>query len=218
MLSDHGSVVIRRFGILNTNVPTDVRLYGIPFPGQYLLAPNGIVRSKLFLPDYQQRPTADAVLLREYGTANGNSVVVDAGEVKTRIALSDVRAFSGEQLGIAVDFDIAPGWHLYGRPLPEEYTPTTVTLDNDLVLAQNLDFPKPMPLKFELLDETLPVYQGRFKAVGAILLRQKLAPGEHQLDGTLGFQECNENLCKLPQQVRFEIPLRIDSLVPATPK
>jgi DsbC/DsbD-like thiol-disulfide interchange protein len=218
LLSDKGSAVIRRFGILNTNVPSDVRFYGIPFPGQYMLASDGTVKSKQFLPDYQERPTAGAVLVKEYGTANGNSAVVDAGELKAHIALSDVRAFSGQQLGIAVDFEIAPGWHVYGKPLPEEYTPTTVTLDKDLVFAQNLDFPKPTPVNFELLGETLPVYQGRFKAVGDIVLRQKLAPGEHRLGGTLSFQECNDNLCKMPQQVRFEIPLRIDSLVPATPK
>jgi hypothetical protein len=71
-------------------------------------------------------------------------------------------------------------------------------------------------VKFDLLGETLPVYQGRFKAVGDILLRQKLVPGEHQLGGTLSFQECNDNLCKMPQRVHFEIPLRIDSQPPAT--
>jgi peroxiredoxin len=57
MLSDTGSVVIRDFGILNTKVPPDVtRFYGIPFPGQYLIAPNGIVKDKLSLVDYQERP------------------------------------------------------------------------------------------------------------------------------------------------------------------
>ncbi len=218
MLSDHGSEVIRRFGILNTNVPTDVRFYGIPFPGQYLLDADGRVKSKLFLPDYQERPTASAVLLKEYGTAMGKSVAVDAGDVKVRIVLSDVRAFSGQQLGVAAEFAIAPGWHVYGKPLPEEYTPATITFDNDLVSSQKLDFPTPTPVKFELLGDTLPVYQGRFKATGDILLRQKLTPGESQLGGTLSFQECNDNLCKMPQQVRFEIPLRIDALVPATPK
>jgi hypothetical protein len=218
MLSDQGSVVIRRFGILNTNVPSDVRFYGIPFPGQYLLAADRTVKSKLFLPDYQERPSGSAVLLTEYGTGLGRAVVVKAGEVKANIVLSDVRAFSGQLLGIAADFDIAPGWHVYGKPLPEEYTPTAVTFDSDLVSRQNLDFPKATPVKFELLGQTLPVYQGRFKAVGDILLRQKLTPGEHQLRGTLSFQECNDNLCKIPQQVRFELPLRIEALVGATPK
>ena len=50
MLSDKGSVVIGEFGILNTNVPPDVaRFYGIPFPGQYLIAPDGTVRTSFFL-------------------------------------------------------------------------------------------------------------------------------------------------------------------------
>jgi hypothetical protein len=69
-----------------------------------------------------------------------------------------------------------------------------------------------------MLGDTLPVYQGHFKAVGDILLRQKLTPGEHPLGGTLSFQECNDNLCKMPQQVHFEIPIRIEPIVPAVPK
>jgi DsbC/DsbD-like thiol-disulfide interchange protein len=218
MLSDHGSEVIRKFGILNTNVPADVRFYGIPFPGQYLLAPDGTVKSKLFLPTYQERPAASAVLLREYGTAIGNSTLIQAGDVKVRVVLSDVRAFSGQQVGVAADFDVAPGWHIYGEPLPQEYTPTKITFDQDLISSQRLDFPKPTPIKFELLGETLPVYQGRFRAVGDILLRQRLTPGEHRLSGTISLQECNDNLCKMPLQARFDVPIRIDQMVAATPK
>jgi DsbC/DsbD-like thiol-disulfide interchange protein len=218
MLSDEGSAVIRSFGILNTNVPTDVRFYGIPFPGQYLLASNGTVKAKSFLPDYQERPSGSTVLLTAFGTATGSSATVEAGDLKARIALSDVRAVSGQQLGEMAEFKIAPGWHVYGKPLPEEYTPTTVTFDEDLVSSQKLDFPKPTPVKFELLGETLPVYQGDFKAIGEIVVRQKLNPGEYKLGGTLSFQECNDNLCKMPQQVRFEVPLRVEAMVPATPK
>jgi DsbC/DsbD-like thiol-disulfide interchange protein len=144
-------------------------------------------------------------------------VVVGANEVKARIALSEASAFSGQRVGVIIDFDIAPGWHVYGKPLPEEYTPTTITFDNDLLSAQELDFPKPNRVKFELLGETLPVYQGRFRAVGDILLRQKLRPGQHRLGGSLSFQECNDSLCKMPQQVRFEIPLQIDSRPSAAP-
>jgi DsbC/DsbD-like thiol-disulfide interchange protein len=142
--------------------------------------------------------------------------VVSSEDMKARIALSETHAFSGQRVGVIVSFDIAPGWHIYGRPLPEEYTPTTLTFDGGLLARQKLDFPKPTPVKFDLLGETLPVYQGRFNVTGDILLRRKLAPGEHQLGGTLSFQECNDNLCKMPQQVHFEIPLQIDSQSPVT--
>ena len=153
----------------------------------------------------------------DVGPKSPTLTLVDAGEVKARITLSDAHALSGQRVSVIINFDIAPGWHIYGKPLPEEYTPTNVTFDKDLLSRQSLDFPKPTPVKFELLGETLPVYQGRFKAVGDILLREKLMPGEHKLSGTLSFQECNDNLCKMPQQVRFGVPLRIDSPLAAAP-
>jgi DsbC/DsbD-like thiol-disulfide interchange protein len=153
----------------------------------------------------------DGAGARSRANDNRAQAMVVAGEIKTRVTLSGTYARSGQRVGVVVDFDIAPGWHVYGNPLPADYTPTTVTFDHDLLSEQNLEFPKPTPVKFELLGETLPVYQGHFMAVGNIFLRQKIVPGEHRLGGTLVFQECNDNLCKMPQQVRFEIPLRIDS-------
>jgi DsbC/DsbD-like thiol-disulfide interchange protein len=132
--------------------------------------------------------------------------------------MSDKRSFSGQQLGTAVNFKVSPGWHIYGEPLPAGYSPTAVKFDDDLVASQALEFPQPTPVKFELLAETLPVYQGEFRATGYILLKQKLSPGEQKLTGTLNFQECNDKICKLPQSVHFQIPIRIDPYVPAAAK
>ncbi len=69
MLSDVGSKVIRAFGIFNTNVPENhPMMYGIPFPGDYLIAPDGTVRDKLFLPDYQRRASASELVVRAWST------------------------------------------------------------------------------------------------------------------------------------------------------
>jgi DsbC/DsbD-like thiol-disulfide interchange protein len=142
---------------------------------------------------------------------------IKAGEVRAKILLSTHRPLSGQSVPVAVEFEVAPGWHVYGRPLPEEYTPLTVTFDKELLSSQNLKFPKPAPVRFELLGETLPVYQGRFNVNGNVVLRQNLAPGTHRLSGTVAFQECNDNLCKMPEQARFEIPLWIDSAAVGAP-
>jgi hypothetical protein len=218
MLSDKGSVVIREFGILNTNVPQDVtRFYGIPFPGQYLIAPDGTVKDKLFLPDYQERPTSSEVLLKEFGVG-GNSIAVKAEDVSAKVTVSDVQSYSGHRLGVIVAFDVAPGWHIYGAPLPPEYTVTQVKFSSDLVQAQLLTFPPPTPLKFEALGQTFPVYHGSFQAVGDLLLKQQLTPGDYKLAGTIEFQECNDTECKIPQSVPFALPLKIDPMVPAAPK
>ena len=54
MLSDKDSAVIRRYGILNTNIPRTHMFYGIPFPGEYLVAPDGRVADKVFLPSFRR--------------------------------------------------------------------------------------------------------------------------------------------------------------------
>jgi hypothetical protein len=108
-------------------------------------------------------------LLKHYGVpAVDNRVTLTAEDVQTRIALFDNRSFGGQGLGAAVDFKVATGWHIYGESLPAGYTPTAVRFDNGLVASQSLTFPKPKPVKFDLLGEVLPVYEGNFKAMGYI--------------------------------------------------
>jgi DsbC/DsbD-like thiol-disulfide interchange protein len=145
-------------------------------------------------------------------TAGGTPVVVQGGNVKARIALSADRSSGGRQIGVVVDFNVAPGWHIYGEPLPagEGLTPTSIKFEGDLVARQKLDLPKPTPLRFEALNETYPVYEGSFKAAGNIVLAQKLKPGDYSIAGTLNFQECNDAICKMPQSVRFALPIKID--------
>lgn len=221
MLSDRNSAVIEKFEILNSNVPKDVRFYGIPFPGQYLLAADGTVRAKLFLDDYQERPTASAVLVADLGGAPaGAPVAIGADDVQAQIALSAATAQSGQQLALALDVAIAPGWHIYGEPLPdgEGLTPTSVVLDGELVAAQKITMPKPTPLHFAALDETYPVYEGKLHATGTVKLKQQLKPGDYKIAGVFNFQECNDSICKMPRAVRFELPIRIEPMVPAAPK
>jgi DsbC/DsbD-like thiol-disulfide interchange protein len=159
-----------------------------------------------------------AVVAATAAKSSHGDVVVKGDAVTVKVSLSNARASSGQQLGVAVDFEVAPGWHIYGGPLPEGYTPTSVKFDDDIVASQMLQMPKPALVKFETIGETFPVYQGSFKAVGNLLLKQKLAPGTQKIAGTIEFQECNDLECKIPQSARFEIPITIDQTVSAAPK
>jgi hypothetical protein len=214
MLSDQGSVVISRFGILNTNVPADHMFYGIPFPVTYLLGRDAAVRAKFFTPEYQTRVAASEIALTQLGVpAADNAAEVNAGDVRALVRLSNTRSMPGHEIGALAEFEVAPGWHIYGEPLPEGYVPTAVTFDSDVFAKQAWDFPKPKPVRFEVLGETLPTYQGRFDAKGRLLLRRDLKPGDYKLKGTLKFQQCNDEICKLPQTVAFEMPLKIEPLL-----
>jgi peroxiredoxin len=218
-LSDRGSVVIREFGILNQNIPKDHPFYGIPFPGDYLISHDGTVRAKYFLPDFQTRVASSKILLNEFGTiSNGKSVSISADDVRVVITASTDHAVAGQEIGVAADFTVANGWHIYGQPLPVNYTPTKIAFDGEYVATQAFDFPAPEKVAFPELGETLPVYKGAFRAKGSIITRNRLKPGDYKLKGMLSFQECSNQICKIPQAVAFEIPFRIDPMASAAPR
>jgi DsbC/DsbD-like thiol-disulfide interchange protein len=218
LLSDQGSVVIREFGILNTNVPKDHPFYGIPFPGDYLISPDGVIKAKYFLQDYQTRVASSEILLSEFDAeVNAPSMSLTAGDIRIVITPSTSHAVAGQEIGVAAQFTIAKGWHIYGQPLPANYTPTTIVFDSDCVAQQSFEYPDPDKVPFPQLGETLPVYAGNFLAKGKILARPGLKPGDYKLKGKLTFQECSEQICKIPQSVTFEIPFRIDPMASAAP-
>jgi DsbC/DsbD-like thiol-disulfide interchange protein len=141
--------------------------------------------------------------------AAANSVVIKAEDVAAKITLPQMQAHRGAQLAVVIDFEVGSGWHIYGAPLPPEYTVTTVKFDDRLLQSQTIKFPPPTPLKFEALNQTFPVYSGKFEAHGKLGLKSNVAPGDYKLAGTIEFQQCNDLECKIPQSVHFELPLKI---------
>jgi len=226
-----GSKVIRAFGIFNTNVSEDNQmLYGIPFPGDYLIAPDGTVRDKVFLPDYQYRPTVSELMLRNFADDSGATAVeVVTSPLTARISLSTDRCFPGQELGVALKFNLRPAWHVYGKPLPDNYQHVEVVFDGEIVGRQSFEFPPAKPVMLKALGETLPVYEGEFRALGKLGIKwspppevkflgdslgKRIEPGPYKLIGTLRFQACSDEVCEPPQAIRFELPLTLEADVP----
>ena len=199
-------------------MPAGNKFYGIPFPTNYLIGADGVIRAKYFLPDYQTRVASSKILLDEFNVAGAKAVSLNAEDLRVVIAPTADHVVPGQELGVAADFSIAPGWHIYGQPLPANYTATAIEFDSEVVASQAFEFPPPEKVTFEALGETLPVYKGNIRAKGTILVRSGLKPGEYQLKGKLKFQECSHDICKIPQSVAFEIPLRIEAMTPPAPK
>ncbi|HZC45653.1 MAG TPA: protein-disulfide reductase DsbD domain-containing protein [Candidatus Acidoferrum sp.] len=142
----------------------------------------------------------------------GAAVSIDAGDVSATITISSDRAVSGSELGVSVEFKIPSGWHLYGQPLPENYVATSVEFDGETVSDQSFDFPKATPVEFKSLGEKLPVYTGTVRAFGHVLIKSNLKPGDYILKGVVRFQECSDEICKLPQKIAFETPIMINAM------
>jgi len=217
LLSDRDSAVIRRFGIFNTNISPELRAYGVPHPVEYLVAPDGVVIRKYFVPNYQHRVSGSSIVLREFGVVEGDAAVtiLRSGAVTVEIALSAAKAFAGQEIGFSAQFNLEPGWHIYGTPLPASYTATSITFDDPKVIRQSFTLPKAQPMDIPVLAETLPAYSDSFQAVGSLLLRFPIDSGRIMLSGKLRFQQCSDTVCESPQSIPFELPLTIEVFMDA---
>ena len=207
-------------------------MYGMPWPGDYLIAPDGTVRDKLFLRSYEHRPSASEVVLRHFDSAGANSVEIKAGVLNATVSLSTARCFPGQELGLELDLRLEPGWHIYGKPLPANYQAVDLILESPLIGEQSLELPAPQPVLLPALGETLPVYSGGLKAHGKVGIKwsppmplpflkglgEKIEPGLYEIAGTLRFQACSDDVCEMPQSVKFVLPLTIEAGVPPAPK
>lgn len=137
------------------------------------------------------------------------STAVEAENVKANIQLQNDKVAPGSEVPVNVQISIGPGWHIYGNSVSQDFVPTSVAFSSPIVAKQKIDYPAPTPVTFKGLGETLPVYQQSVTAKGSILIDPKAKPGDYRIPGTFKFQECNDNICKMPQAVKFEIPVSV---------
>jgi cytochrome c biogenesis DsbD-like protein len=209
-------------------------MYGMAFPGDYLISPDGVVRDKRFLPSYEYRASAAALVMRDGAAraAGANSVEIDAGAFSATVSLSSDRCFPGQELATALDLRLKPGWHIYGKPLPARYRPTELIFESPIVGEQSIELPAARPLLLQALGETLPVYAGEVRATGRLGIKwsppmpakfmepfgKTIPPGRYRIAGALRFQACSDTVCEPPQEIKFELPLELEAGVPAAPK
>jgi AhpC/TSA family/Thiol:disulfide interchange protein DsbD, N-terminal len=220
LLSDRVSAVIRSFGIFNTNIAPGLRAHGVPHPVEYLVAPGGVIVRKYFVPNYQHRVTASEVALREFGIAGEGAptVTLRSGALTVKIGLATAKAFAGQEIGFFARFALEPGWHVYGAPLPEAYTATSIRFDDPKVIRQSFELPPAAPLRFAALEETLPVHSDSFRGVGSLLLKFPLDAGETRLSGRVSYQLCSDKVCESPQTIPFELSLTVQPFVVPPPR
>ncbi len=209
LLSDEDSRVIRELGILNTGVePTDEH-YGIPHPGVYFIAEDGRVADKVFHDTHRTRDAA-ATALREHLDIDIAAGPQDRQTTDTLVAVAALDSASfvrGERVGLRVTIALAPGVHVYGRPLAEGYIPVTLEVDApETVTVEPVAYPAPQPSRFGWLDEELPAYEGTFTLTTAVILTEQRE--DVTIAATLRFQACTDEECFIPQRLTFALPLQ----------
>lgn len=216
LLSDVEHEVIERYGILNTLVRPDERVYGIPFPGSYVVDQDGRVAEKQFFRQYQVRPAAASVLKDAFGVdfevhENPRAQAEGAG-IRIEAVLAEDGLVFMQRVPLYVTLDLDDGLHVYGRPVPEGYIPTEVAVTApEGVRVWEPRYPSTRPFRVEGIDEEFQAFDGRVEI--EVPLTSSVREGESvTLEVEVRYQACDERQCFLPQTVRLQVEAPLEGL------
>ncbi len=226
LLADEGSRVITELGLLDRDlaehharfgVPTQENQYGVAYPAIFVLDESGRVIDKRIRENYRAREGA-LKLLEEALTltlpAGGHEKSAAANQVTvTAVADSDLYV-RWQETRLHIVFDVATGWHVYGSPVPDGYTPVTVEVESiPEVTFGPPEYPPPHPFNVEDLEEEFQVNEGRFEI--RVPFAVNVPPGQSGVDLEISvrYQACSESECLPPQALKLD--LRLDEAPPA---
>ncbi len=222
LLSDLGSEVIDRFGIRNHFVTEEqVPYYGIPFPGTYLVDERGVVSAKFFHRNLAQRDSAEAIVDSALGEIllGEDEPRAEGGGDQIRLSATyhggSGQMKSGAVRQIVVRFDLAPGVHIYGDPVPNGMVATKIQVSGPPGLhVGEVQAPPSHPLTLPGLDAELAVWDGRVDFVVPVYVDDRIASlveavrdDEIPIEVQVDYQACSDEACHLPQ--RETLPLRV---------
>ena len=208
LLSDEGSTVIRRYGLLNTTVDPNNDNFGYPFPGTFILSRQGEVTSRFFEPTFQERNTVASILVELGDQLNVPATQVSSLYLDVTSYATDQIAAPGTRLSLVLDITPGENMHVYA-PGVVGYRPIALTIDDQPgVLLRSAQYPQSEDYYFEPLDEHVQVYQSPFRIVQDIMIDpsregQAALAGVTSLTvtGTLNYQACDDTICYNPQSV-----------------
>jgi peroxiredoxin len=217
LLADVGSRTIRRLGLLNRHLVESAALYGkdvkphdhgLPYPGTFGLDRDGRVVSKHFEPSYRVRPSPLDLLAAVGAAPPGAAVeaVAETEHVRVRAWAGQAFYHPYERIRIELEIAIAPGLHVYGRPIPPGYVPLTVEVEPfDGLVAEAVRLPLPRPFRVEGLDEAFVVHEGTVRA--AVDVEVHRPAGDIAIGLAIRHQACSETVCHPPATVALRLPL-----------
>ncbi len=209
LLSDTGSAYIKQLGLLNTTVAEDSRIYGIPFPGTFVLAPDGTIKERFFENYYRERLTMSTIDIVMGNVPMGEGTRIAGRHMEVLVAGSDELIAPGNRFALVLEFHPGENIHVYA-PGETKYRVLDVQIDDSDGLLQThpVQYPEPEEYHFVPLDERVKVYQQPFTVVQEVTLKatdeaQEALAGREALTitGTINYQACDDTVCYNPTSI-----------------
>ena len=222
LLSDEGSATIREYGLLNhemdpARAPEERRammrrLYGIPYPGTFMLDTAGRVTARFFEAAYQERSTVSSIAVRlgdaMPGAPDRAATRVDTDHLEALVWATDDVVAPGNRLSFVVDVTPKTDMHVYA-PGDHAYQVIRLRLTApDFLRSHEVTYPASEMYHFEPLDETVAVYEQPFRLVQDVTIPMRrdidaLASEPDatlRVEGVLEYQACDHEICYLPAE------------------
>jgi hypothetical protein len=220
MISDPGSAIIKRYGLLNETQDPQTRFYGIPHPGTFILDAKGVVVARFFEDAYQERYTTAAMFAARGLDLASGAVTGSTAHLSLRATISDTEQVApGQRLTIVVQVTPRPRMHLYA-PGKHDYQVVQLTLNAQAWLrAHETQYPPSEIYHFKPLDERVEVYARPFRLTRDITLlatqeaqKQLGALSSVTVTGALEYQACDDAICFNPAKVPIAFTLSLRPL------
>src|SRR5271165_1200088 len=160
LLSDSGSAVIKKMGLLNQK-PSPGQYLGAPYPGIFVLDSKGIITAKYFEDEY----TIANVLVHQFGMhAAASRGELENKQLQLSYGASNSSVHAGQRIALELDIELKPKMHVYAPGVQKSYIPIEWTIaDSPLAAGHEVSLPKPEMLTLEAIGETVPVFTGSLR-------------------------------------------------------
>jgi|TARA_B100000315_G_scaffold138218_2_gene127240 hypothetical protein len=223
MLSDVGSEVIKRYGILNETVAPDSRVYGIPHPGTFILDPDGRVVDRFFEQGYQQRNTVSSIAVKLGNPLSGTGVDgtrLSTDHLEAVVYPTDEAVAPGNRVSVVLDVTPKAEMHLYA-PGSHAYQVILLRVDaQEGLVVHPVIYPESEIYHFEPLDERVEVYQQPFRIIQDVTIpitpetrERAQSGGTITVDGVFEYQACDDAICYNPVSLPVSWTLQLRPMV-----
>lgn len=216
LLADPQSAIIRKYGVLNPDAKGMSQ--GMAFPGFFYIDSERKIKEKFFEAAYTDRYTANNVIARLFPELVEQATrKIEAPHIDLTLHQSDQVGIPGSRITLIAELNLGPDLHVYAPGVTGGYKPVELKLEPaaDIKLHPAV-FPKPKVLFLQAINESVPVFEGRFRMAQDITVSAEksfitsLGQGKDlAINGELKYQACNKTTCFPPASVAVSWNLHV---------
>ena len=219
LLSDAGSEVIRRYGLINTTVPATNPTFGIPFPGTLIIDREGRVTARYFETAYQTRHTVSSIMVDSGRPTRAAATRTASPQLDITTYSTDAAVSPGSAFSLVLDLEPRPRMHVYA-PGVSGYRPVSLTIaPQPFIQLDPPRFPPSETYEFTSLKERVQVYSTPFRIRQDVRIEAS-GPAQAALKGldhltitgTLTYQACDDKVCFNPATVPVSWTVQLKAL------